>query len=66
MLEFVASLLQNNPRLFGKSLSITCTRVERADCLGSGRIPVSLPSIDTTSDMVGLSAALSCTHKRAT
>jgi hypothetical protein len=36
-----------------------------AGCLGSGRLILSLLSIATTSDVVGLSAAFSCTHSRA-
>ncbi|WVZ92601.1 LOW QUALITY PROTEIN: hypothetical protein U9M48_038650, partial [Paspalum notatum var. saurae] len=34
-------------------------------CVGSGRAMLSLPSIATTSDMVGLSVAFSCTHNNA-
>lgn len=37
-----------------------------AGCLGSGRVILSLLSITTTSDMVGRSAAFSCTHSNAT
>jgi hypothetical protein len=36
-----------------------------AGCLGSGRTMLALLSIATTSDIVGLSAAFSCTHSSA-
>ncbi|BAS72540.1 Os01g0535650 [Oryza sativa Japonica Group] len=36
-----------------------------AGCLGTGRLTPSLLSIATTSDMVGRSAAFSCTHSNA-
>lgn len=36
-----------------------------AGCLGSARVMLSLLSIATTSDMLGLSAAFSCTHNNA-
>ncbi|CAK9153266.1 unnamed protein product [Ilex paraguariensis] len=40
--------------------------VKNAGCFGGGKGMDSLLSIEITSDMVGLSATLSCTHKRPT
>ena len=39
---------------------------QNAGCFGSGKKMISLVSMDRTSDMVGLSAAYSCTHSRPT
>lgn len=40
--------------------------LKNAGCLGYGNEKVSLLSIEMTSDMVGLSVALSCTHRSPT
>jgi hypothetical protein len=50
----------------GKFVSIKFVLVENAICLGVGSYKVSLVSIEITSDMVGLSIANFCTHKRPT
>lgn len=41
-------------------------RLEKAGCWGEGKLSISFVSIETTSDIVGLYAASSWTHKRAT
>ncbi|GMN33561.1 hypothetical protein TIFTF001_041912 [Ficus carica] len=38
----------------------------KAACLGLGRLPLSLPSMPTTFDMVGRSFGSSCTHNSPT
>jgi hypothetical protein len=50
----------------GKFVSIKFVLVENTICLGVGSDIVSLVSIEITSDMVDLSDANSCTHKRPT
>ena len=40
--------------------------IKNAGCFGGTSWRVSFESIETTSNMVGLSIALSCTHKRPT
>jgi hypothetical protein len=45
--------------------SFVTQRLKNAGCFGAGRVTLLLLSIATTPDMVGRSAALSCTQSRA-
>jgi len=61
--DIVTSTLDGSTIADGSSIPTLTWKY--AGCLGSGRAILSLDSIVTTSDMVGLSTAFSCTHNNA-
>ena len=64
VLDIVASLILYVSAIVDAS-SFATLAWKYPGCLGSGRAMSSLPSIATTSDVVGLSIAFSCTHSNA-
>jgi hypothetical protein len=58
----VTSLKLHGTTTLNDSCTFDTLRLKNAGVLGSGRVTLSLFNIETTSDMVGRSSALSCTH----
>ena len=64
-MDSVASLALYGSAVVKASSSFATLTWKYPGCLGSGRATLLLLSIATTSDMVGLSVAFSCTHSNA-
>ena len=63
--DIVTSLTSDDSTTEDDASSTPTLTWKYAGCLGSGRAILSVDSIATTSDMVGLSTAFSCTHNNA-
>ena len=57
--EFVTTFMEQCSRILIILVSVIPMKLEKAGLLGKGKTIVSLVSIDTTSNMFGLSAAIS-------
>ncbi|GLT45630.1 hypothetical protein SLA2020_194500 [Shorea laevis] len=62
----VGALLEQVPGLLEEARLLENLFTTKIGCLGLGTTAVSLESVNTTSDIVGQSAASSCMHKSAT